>query len=146
MRVIDEEGENLGVISKEEALRIARDRDQDLILVNPNIEPPLAKIMPWSKFKYEQSKKQKVNKASETKEMWFKPFMEAGDIEYRVRRIEDFLNKGKVKVTMRYVRGADKAKMDDAMRKVLELVAEFGKPEGPVKPQGRHLGVFLVKK
>lgn len=96
MRVIDEEGENLGVISKEEALRIARDRDQDLILVNPNIEPPLAKIMPWSKFKYEQSKKQKVNKASETKEMWFKPFMEAGDIEYRVRRIEEFLNKGKV--------------------------------------------------
>jgi len=147
MRVVTEDGENLGVMSREDALSAARERELDLILVNPNIEPPLAKIIAWSKFKYEQSKKQKVNKSSDTKEMWFKPFMESGDIAYRVKRIQEFLAKGdKVKATMRYKRGADRQKMQDAMDKVMAEVIEFAKAEGDIKGQGRDISVMLIAK
>lgn len=147
MRVITEDGDNLGVLSREDALSAARDRELDLILVNPNIEPPLAKIISWSKFKYEQSKKQKVNKSSDTKEMWFKPFMESGDIAYRVKRIQEFLEKGdKVKATVRYKRGADRQKMQDAMDKIIAATTEFAKSEGDIKGQGRDLSVTLVAK
>lgn len=147
MRVITEDGENLGVLTREEALSAARDRELDLILVNPNIEPPLAKIISWSKFKYEQSKKQKVNKSSDSKELWFKPFMESGDIAYRVKRIKEFLDKGmKVKATLRHKRGADRQKMQETMAKILAETAEFAKPEGDVKEQGRNLSVALTAK
>jgi translation initiation factor IF-3 len=147
MRVIDEAGENLGLLDKEAALQLARERELDLVLINPHANPPIAKIISWSKFKYEQSKKAKPNKSSELKEMWFTPFIEDGDIAYRIKRVEEFLSKGnKVKIGVEYKRGADRNRMMETMQKILADIDEFAKRDGDIKPQGRDLIAYVVKK
>jgi translation initiation factor IF-3 len=147
LRVIGSDGENLGVIDKETALAKAREQELDLVLVNPQIDPPVARIISWSKFKYDLSKKQKSNKgkSGELKEMWFKPFIDTGDLEHKVSRIQEFLDKGnKVKITVRFKRGADRDKMSETMGRIKEAVGKFADIEGEVKKEGRNLSIYAI--
>lgn len=104
LMVISETGEQLGIIDKFQALSIAREKGLDLIEVSPNADPPVAKILSWSKFKYQQEKKKKENKGKsiEMKEMWFKAFIGDGDFGHKITRVKEFLTKKHpVKISIR---------------------------------------------
>lgn len=147
VRVIDENGENLGVLKTQDALSMARSKELDLVLINPKSEPPIARIISWSKFKYDMSKKKKGAKAAEQKEMWFKPNIDRGDMMHKVKKVEDFLDKGhKVKISLRSIRGTTRDKMQDTMTEILEALAENAEPESPPKFEGRNMGVIVKAK
>lgn len=95
LRVIDNDGTQLGVISKEEALQKAREKSLDLVEIAPNINPPVAKILDFEKFRYEESKKEQAAKKHardvELKELWFTPRIADHDLQTRLRRVLEFL-------------------------------------------------------
>jgi translation initiation factor IF-3 len=153
MLVISDTGESLGVLDKETALRIAGEKELDLVLINPQAEPPVAKIISWSKFKYEQTKKHKSNKgkAGDLKEMWFPPTIEQGDLEHKIARVKEFITKGhKVKLTVRikrkrgvrFTREQIKSVMDKVLAELGDMVVLDGEP----KYEGANLAVFVRKK
>ncbi len=149
MRVIAEDGENLGVLDNATAQELARQKELDLILINPQAVPPIAKITSWSKFKYELSKKHKGNKpkGQEIKEMWFKPFIETGDLEHKVERVKEFIAKGhKVKLTIRARGYVPQEKMYDRINEILTALAETAEPESNPKMEGRNMIVFVKGK
>ena len=105
IRVIGEEGAQLGVMSPQEALRIAREQGLDLVEVAPTANPPVCRIMDFNKFRYEQAKREREAKrkhhAAKLKEMKFKPHIEAHDYQVKLQKLKRFLTRGdKAKVTM----------------------------------------------
>jgi len=147
LRGIGADGENLGVLSNASALKMAKELDLDLVLINPKSDPPTAKIVSWSKFKYDLSKKKKGAKAADQKEMWFKPNIDIGDLMHKVKKVEDFLGKGhKVKISLRSKRGATRDKMQSTMKQIVEALSEVSEPESPPKFEGRNMGVILKAK
>lgn len=149
MRVIDEAGENLGVLDTQAAMKIAWERDEDLILINPQTDPPVAKIMPWTKFKYEYSKKQKSNKnkGGDLKEMQFKPFIDSADLLHKIDRIKEFLEKGhKVRVIIKSRRNISPDKVRETMRKIQENLDAFAEFEDTPKFEGTNMSVFVKLK
>jgi translation initiation factor IF-3 len=107
LRVIDSEGELIGVLSKYEALNKAREMGLDLVEVAPNAKPPVAKIIDFNKFLYEQNKKKreskKTSRSGEVKEIWLTPLMAEHDLNTRAERGKELLaESGKVKVTVRF--------------------------------------------
>lgn len=97
VQVIDDKGENQGVMATEKALDLAKEAQLDLVEVGPKVSPPVCKIMDFSKYLYEQNKKQRGNKkgkAKEQKEFRFSPVIEKADIDHRVKRSKEYLDKG----------------------------------------------------
>jgi len=141
--VIDSDGTQLGVLNKFEALRIAKEQELDLIEVAPTAEPPVAKILSWSKFKYQQEKKKKENKGKtiEMKEMWFKAFIGDGDFQHKIERIKEFLSKKHpVKITIRG-KGRVQAVQLWALleRNKLALVDSIQESNESAKQEGRNI-------
>ena len=131
----------------EQAVRLARSRDMDLVLVNPQGKPPVAKIIEWSKFKYEQSKKKKKSKSSDLSEIRIKPFIDVGDLAHKLKKVQELLGKGnKVKFTIQYKRGAEPKVMQGVMNSVLATVEEYADVDGFIRKEGRNLAVYLVSK
>lgn len=109
LRVIDAQGEQIGVISKEEALKLAQKDGLDLIEIAPMAKPPVAKIADFKKFKYQEDKKlasqAKKAKVGALKEVRLTPFMAEGDLQVRIKKITGFLSdKHKVRVAVRFTR------------------------------------------
>ncbi len=107
VRVVDEAGKQIGILSLGEALKKAEKVGLDLVEVAPNASPPVAKIIDFKKFKYLESKKKKEerkkSKKGEIKEIRFRPFIAKKDLEFRFARAEEFLKEGhKLKVTVRF--------------------------------------------
>lgn len=107
VRVIGDDGEMLGVLSRDEALRIAQDAGLDLVEIQPNADPPVCRIMDFGKFRFEQQKKanaaKKKQKVVEIKELKFRPTTEVGDYEVKLRNLRRFLAEGdRVKITIRF--------------------------------------------
>ena len=107
MRVIDANGEMLGVMSARDAQKLADNQNLDLVEISPNAEPPVCKVMDFGKFRYEESVKQKMARknASRTqlKEVKFGVNVEENDLQTKLRQIRDFIGEGhKVKVTLQY--------------------------------------------
>ena len=107
LRLIDEDGSQIGVVSKDEALDMAYDKQLDLVLMSPNAKPPVARIMDYGKFKYDQEKKAKENKkkqkTTQTKETRFSLNIEDHDLATKANQTKKFLNNGdKVKVSLRF--------------------------------------------
>lgn len=126
---------------------MAREKGLDLIEVAPSVRPPVCKILSWSKFKYDLSKKQRSSskgKAKEMKEMWFSPYIGEGDINHKLKRVEEFLSKKHpVKLTIR-VRGRVHNEVVTAqLEKILGLLE--GKFETEEKPrrEGRNLSIII---
>lgn len=151
VRAIDEEGNFLGIMRVPEALKIARERELDLIEIAPQATPPVVKVISWSKFKYEYSKKQKstVQKGTQTKEMWFKPMTDIGDLQHKVKKVRNFLNdKNKVKITVKP--GRDKrlghSYYFDVINRVLAELADDAEVETPPKVEGKNVYAIIKPK
>ena len=127
VRVIDDQGENHGVISIDDALEIADEAGLDLVEVSPQVEPPVCKVLDYGKYKYEQQKKaneaRKKQKIIDVKEIKMRPGIEEHDYQVKMRNVRKFLDHGdKVKMTIRF-RGREMAHQDLGLR-VLNRVQE----------------------
>lgn len=146
---MDENGEKLGEMDRDQAIAMAKERGLDLVLLAPQATPPVARILSWSKFKYEQSKKQRDNKGkkSELKEMWFKTNIAEGDIEHKVKRVKEFITKGdRVKITVRGHGRITFADMRGTLDRVLAHTNEFSVTDGDAKSEGRNYTIFIKHK
>jgi translation initiation factor IF-3 len=108
LRVLDSLGKQIGVLGKFEALKVAREKGFDLVEVAPMAKPPVAKIIDFKKFLYQEAKKKKEgkkkSKVSETKELRLGPFMDDHDLQVMIRRAKDFLNDNdKVKLVLKFI-------------------------------------------
>ena len=153
VRLIDAEGENVGVIDTRKALGMARDSELDLVLISEKANPPVAKILEYSKFLYDERKKQSAQKTkshkSDTKEFVFGPSIGEGDLKLRIDRTREFIEDGnRVKMTIR-LRGREKAHPDIAIGKmntVAEALNDVAKPEQAPRLKGNLISVIFVKK
>ena len=153
MRCIDPEGEQLGVIDTEDAIRQAEDFGLDLVEVQPNADPPVCKILDYGKFKYEAQKRaneaRKKQKIIEVKEIKLRPNIDEHDYQVKMRNVHKFLNAGdKVKVTLRF-RGREMAHQElgaNVLLRVREETDEFAKVEAMPKMDGRQMIMVLAPK
>lgn len=150
LMVIGPDGEKLGIITNDEAKAKAREYELDLVEVAPNVRPPVCRIMDYGKFKFEQGvkeKKQKANsKASQQKEIRFRPSIGDADIETKVRKIKEFLedgNKVMLRLQFKARENAHKDRGFEVVDKVLEQVAGLGKPQNKPKVEGKFLTCLL---
>jgi translation initiation factor IF-3 len=151
IRVIDAEGEQLGVMATDNALALADDQGLDLVEVSPTARPPVCRIMDFGKFKYEQNKRQRETRKKQhtiqVKEVKFRPKTEEHDYQFKKRHAEEFLEKGyKVKVTMMF-RGRELDHRDLGMRMLHRLeedLAETGTVERAAKFEGRLIVMYMA--
>lgn len=152
MRVIDSNNDQLGILTKPEALVKAREQQLDLIEVAPNAEPPVARILDYKKFRYEESKKERASKKGSNegglKELWFSPRIAEHDMLVRLRRIEQFLQDGnKVKLTVKF-KGREMAHPEnghDVLKQVLTYLGDKVAVERAPKFEGRKLTLIVTK-
>jgi translation initiation factor IF-3 len=151
IRVVHPEEGQLGILSREEALKQAKERKLDLVEVAPNIDPPVARLIDFTKFKYEQAKKKKTTKsgASETKQLRLRPFMDEHDIEVRIKKIKKFLKNGsRVKLQVRFF-GREITKKQFGFALIERLVNELGdtaKLNDKPKQRGKTIEALIVPK
>ena len=153
VRVLSEEGEQLGVMSIQEAQKLAEDAGVDLVKINPNAKPPVCKIADYGKFKYEQTRKEKEakkkQKVVEIKEIRLSPNIDTNDLNTKMNAARKFLTKGdKVKITLRF-RGremAHMAKSKHILDEFAEAMADIAIIEKAPKVEGRSMTMFLSEK
>ena len=154
VRVIDPEGEQLGILAIDVALRKALDLGLDLVEVAAAADPPVCRIMDFDKYRYELSKKQKEAKKKqtvvETKEIKFRPKTEEHDLNFKIKQIKKFLlQKNKVKVTMRF-RGREIVYAQtiglEAMNKIADMLREDCVIQQEPLMEGRQLVMFVGPK
>ena len=151
IRLIDEAGEMIGVVSRAEALRRAEETGLDLVEVSPTAQPPVCKILDYGKFKYEAQKKanaaRKRQRVIDVKEIKMRPNIDDNDYNTKMKKISSFLEEGdKVKVTMRF-RGREMAHQDIAMRvltRVRDEVGERAKIEQFPRMEGRAMIMVMA--
>lgn len=151
VRLVDSDGGQLGVYHLPDALRIAGDKDLDLVEVAPMAKPPVCRIMDYGKYKYEQKKRSQESKKKQTfiqlKEVKFRPKTFEHDLEFKINHIKRFLSNGdKAKVTMIF-RGREITHIDrgmDIVKRVVEDVKELGTPEFPPKREGRTIITIIA--
>lgn len=153
LRVLTNEGENLGVLSLADALGAARQRELDLVVIAPQAAPPVAKILDFKKFLYEERKKKSSIKAkakkSELKELRFGPTIDTGDLTSRIGRAIEWIKEGnrvKVTVIMKGREGMFPEVAFDRLKRFEEGVGEVGKTEGPAKRNGNQIFITFVGK
>ncbi len=153
VRVIDEEGENLGVMYTREAIEQAAGVGLDLVEVSPNADPPVCKFLDVGKFRYEAQKKanlaRKSQKTQEIKEIKMRPNIDDHDYDTKMRSVNKFIDEGdKVKVTLRF-RGRELAHQQlgmNLLKRVQEDVAEVAKIEAFPRMEGRQMLMVLAPK
>lgn len=150
MRVIDEEGNQLGVLDRAEALKKAQEKNLDLVEVAPNINPPVARIIDFEKFRYKEEKREQAAKKHarevDLKEIWLSPRIAQHDLEVRLRKAEDFLERGdKVKLTVKF-KGREMAHPETGHRVLQQALAYLGEGvniERETKFEGRNLTTII---
>ncbi len=153
LRVITGDGENLGVITTEKALQEAKARGLDLVLIANESQPPVAKILDFNKFLYQENKKKSASKAkskkSELKEVRIGPSVGAGDVQRYLTRAIEWLNDGnRVKVTVS-MRGRENLFPDKGFEKIDQFIKgleEVAKPEDSAKHIGNMISVVFITK
>ncbi|MDD6695788.1 MAG: translation initiation factor IF-3 [Firmicutes bacterium] len=153
VRLIGEEGEQLGVMSSREAQKLADEAGLDLVKIAPTAKPPVCKIVDYGKYRYEQTRKEKEarkkQKTIEIKEIRLSPNIDTNDLNTKINAAKKFLTKGdKVKVTLRF-RGREMAHMN-ASKHILddfaEALTEIAVVEKPAKVEGRSMTMVLAEK
>lgn len=153
VRLIGEDGEQLGVMSSKEAMKLAQDVNLDLVKIAPTAKPPVCKIVDYGKYRYELARKdkeaKKKQKVTEVKEIRLSPNIDENDLTTKANQARKFITKGdKVKVALRF-RGREMAHMSagkeilDSFSKLLEDIAVI---EKPAKMEGRSMIMFLTEK
>ncbi|MCA9605211.1 MAG: translation initiation factor IF-3 [Myxococcales bacterium] len=153
VRVIGPDGGMLGIMSTHDAKRLAREKNLDLVEVNPKAQPPVCKVMDFGKYKYEESKKKRqARKAQvqvELKEVKLRPKTDDHDLEFKVKHARRFLEEGnKVKITCRF-RGREITHPETARRQldhVMELCGDIGVMEQPARMEGRTMTCIIAPK
>ena len=153
VRVIGENGEQIGIMSPREAMKIAQEAELDLVKIAPKAQPPVCKIIDYGKYKYELARKEKEarkkQKTVEIKEVRLSPNIDTNDLNTKVNNAKKFISKGnKVKVTLRF-RGREMAHMQ-ASRHILDdfaqMLADVAVIEKAPKVEGRTMTMFLTEK
>jgi translation initiation factor IF-3 len=153
VRVIDHEGENLGVMYTREAMEQANELGLNLVEVSPNADPPVAKFLDVGKYRYEAQKKanlaRKTQKTQEIKEIKMRPNIDTHDYDVKMRSVAKFLGEGdKVKMTLRF-RGREMAHQQlgmDLLNRVRDDVEEIAKVESFPRLEGRQMLMVLAPK
>ena len=153
LRVVSADGEQLGIMSAKAALKLAEDSDLDLVKIAPQAKPPVCKIMDYSKFRYEQAKRETENRKNqkqiETKEIRLSVTIDVGDFNTKVNQAKKFLASGhKLKVSIR-LKGRMMAHSDlgvDNMKRFADAVAEEANVDKAPKLEGRQILMFLSPK
>ncbi len=153
VRVVGDDGQQLGLMSAREAMEIAEQKGLDLVKISPNANPPVCKIMDYGKFRFEQSKRQKEAKKNqkiiELKEMRLSATIDKHDLEVKAKNVSKFLKSGdKVKVSIRF-RGRQMAHTENGMQVMKEffaMVEENGTIEKQAKIEGRNMFMILAPK
>jgi translation initiation factor IF-3 len=151
VRVIDEEGQMIGVFTSQKALELAIEKELDLIEIAPNASPPTCKMMDYGKWKYENKKKAQVAKKKQTvisiKEIQIRPRTDEHDLDVKMKSARKFLLDGdKVKVNLRY-QGREMAHKDigvKVLNKVIAKLSDLAVPEVEPKMEGRQLFVVMA--
>ncbi len=153
MRLSDDNNEQLGIVSLAEALRMAEEREVDLVEIAPNAIPPVCRLMDFGKFKYRESKKRHEQKLKvkqvQIKEVKFRPGTDENDYQVKLRNVTRFLEEGdKAKITLRY-RGREMAHQEIGMaqlRRIESDLAELAVVEQFPKLEGRQMIMMLAPK
>ena len=153
VRVIGDEGDQLGIMSSADALKLAFEKDLDLVKIAPNAVPPVCKIMDYGKFRFEQMKKEKEARKNqhvvEIKEVRMSPNIDTNDFNVKLKNAQKFLKEGnRVKVTVRF-RGREMAHTsigETLLKQFGEQCAEVAAVEKNPKLDGRHMTMFLSPK
>lgn len=154
VRVIGEDGEQLGVMSSDEALARAEEAELDLVLIAPQGNPPVCRIMNYGKYRFEQSKREKEarknQKQAELKEIQMSLNIDTNDFNTKVNQALKFLKNGdKVKLRVRFRRARELSHMnlgEDLMKKFVEACAEFGTTDKPATLEGKNYMIVISPK
>lgn len=150
MRLVNENGDMMGVVPTREALRAAEEAGLDLVEISPNADPPVCKILAYGKYKYEQQKKaaeaRKKQKTVDVKEIQIRPMIEEHDYQVKLKAIRRFLEEGnKVKITLKF-RGREMAHTKlglDLVKRVIDDVGALGKVDAEPKLEGKQVMTVL---
>ena len=153
VRLIDQAGEQLGIMSSQEALRLAEEQNLDLVKISPNAVPPVCKIMDYGKYRFEQTKREKEARKNqrvvEIKEIRMSPGIDIGDFNTKLKNAQKFIADGnRVKVSVRF-RGREMAHTDigrDLLDRFAAQCAETANLDKPAKLEGRMMSIFLSPK
>jgi len=153
MRLIGEAGEQMGIVSFDEAMESARSAGLDLVEVASNAEPPVCKIMDYGKLKYDQKKKDQESKKKQhvirVKEVRFRPRISDHDLGIKLNRVKKFISEGnKVKITLMY-RGREMARQDlgeTLIRRIEETLSDVADVEKRGDLEGRRIAIVMAPK
>ena len=153
VRLIGENGEQLGIVSSREAMRMAEEAGLDLVKIAPTAKPPVCKIVDYGKFRYEQIRKEKEarkkQRTIEVKEIRLSPNIDTNDLNTKVNAARKFITKGdKVKITLRF-RGREMAHMNNSKHLLDDFaksLADIAVVEKAPKVEGRSMTMFLTEK
>ena len=153
VRVSSEDGEQLGIMSSKDAMKLAREAELDLVKIAPKAQPPVCKIIDYGKYKYELARKEKEakkkQKTVEVKEVRLSPNIDTNDLNTKMNNAKKFITKGnKVKVTLRF-RGREMAHMQQSkhiLDDFAEMLADVAVIEKPAKQEGRSMSMVLTEK
>ena len=153
VRVIGEDGEQLGIMSSKEALKLAEEAGVDLVKIAPTAKPPVCKIVDYGKFKYEQTRKEKEakkkQKTVEIKEIRLSPNIDTNDLNTKINAARKFIGKGdRVKITLRF-RGREMTHMNNSkhiLDDFAEALSDIAVVDKAPKVEGRSMTMFLAEK
>ena len=153
VRVVSADGEQLGVMSSRDAMKLAREAELDLVKIAPKAQPPVCKIIDYGKYKYEQSRREKEakkkQKTVDVKEVRMSPNIDANDLNTKVNNAKKFILKGnKVKVTLRF-RGREMAHVQQSkhiLDDFADMLKDVAQVEKPAKLEGRNMSMVLTVK
>jgi len=153
VRLIDEDGAQLGIMTSEDAFKVAVEKELDLVKIAPSSSPPVCKIMDYGKYKFEQAKREKEARRHqhvvEIKEIRMSPSIGINDFNVKLRNGQKFLKEGdRLKVTVRF-RGREMAHTnigENLLLKFAEECSEFGNVDKNTKLEGRHMSIYLTPK
>ena len=153
VRVIGENGEQLGVMPVREAMRLAEEAGVDLVKIAPTAKPPVCKIVDYGKFKYEQTRREKEakkkQKVVEIKEIRLSPNIDTNDLNTKINAARKFISKGdRVKITLRF-RGREMAHMNNSkhiLDDIAQALADIAVVDKAPKVEGRSMTMFLAEK
>ena len=151
LRIVDERGEQIDVLSLKEALQLAKEKELDLVEVAPKAKPPVAKIIDFKKFLYLQKQKskkaKKLSHKKETKQLRLRPFIDDNDLDFRIKKASRFLKKGhQVKLVVNFYGRelSNKKAGHDLIDRFAAGVNSFGKKKGNPQMKGKSLTVTLM--
>lgn len=153
VRVVDETGKQLGTVSLERALEIARSRNLDLVEVAPNSLPPVCRLLNYDQYRYARSKKgkdqKKKQKGTSCKEVWLRPNTGKHDLEFKLKRVREFLEEGhQVRVRLRF-RGREityQKVADEILQRFIETCKDISQVNTHPKVEGKHMIMILSPK